>query len=158
MIFDNQKNLIRLKTQFFIIGAVFISLIVASVMSDAFFKVYPLPTWIYVTSFVALFFAIILFRDYLNYNFFYYNDESDKIVFRYYRIRLFERKYKSIEIPKSSFSGYEEKVYFMKQKHDIILIQKIKKTDAKYPPISITALDKAQKKDMLLSLNKYIRK
>jgi hypothetical protein len=158
MVIDNQNNLYKIKSKFFIIGFIFIVLITFSLMSD-FFKVYffDFSGWLYAFLFFTIFIIIITYRSILNYNYILFDDESDKIILRYYPIKIFEKKFKSIEISKISYKGFEEKIYFFKQKHDIILYQKTIKGIAKYPPVSITALDKQQKKDLLFSLKNYSR-
>jgi hypothetical protein len=153
MIIDNQNNLFKIKTQFFIIGFIFIGLITSSLMSDFFTKNFPyLSGWLNALIFFAIFVLILIYRNILNYNYIYFDNESDKIILRYYPIKIFSKDFKSIEISKRSFTGFEEKIYFFKQKHDIILYQKTVKGIAKYPPVSITALDNSQKKQLLLSL------
>jgi hypothetical protein len=157
MIIDNQKNLIRIRTQFFFIGFSFITLLTISIMSDFFIlNLFVFERWIYVIFFIVVFGLILIYRNYMNYNYIYFNDESAKIIFRYHRIKMFERSYKSIEISKNTFINFEEKIFFFNQRHDIILHQRTNKGIAKYPSVSITALDKMQKKELIVSLNKII--
>ncbi len=89
-----------------------------------------------------------------NYNYIYFNDESDKIVLRYFAPHIFTAKKHSIEIPKREFSGYKLKSFFLAYRENIILQRKTTKGTADYPPVSITALNHKEKHDLLLALEK----
>jgi len=124
-------------------------------MSDYFIEnLIDIPRWLYVVAFMLIFIFILVYRYFLHYNYIYFDDENNKIIIRYYHLKLFNKNFKSIEIPKNSFVKFEEKIFFLKQRHDLILYQKTNKGIAKYPPVSITALNKVQKKEIILSLNK----
>jgi hypothetical protein len=154
MVIDNQDNLFKIKTNFFIIGFIFITLITSSLMSDFFYDyIFKMSKWIYAIIFFMIFILILTYRGILNYNYIHFDNESDKIILRYYPIRIFTKSFKSIEISKSAFGGFEEKIYFFKRRHDIVLFQKTSRGIAKYPPVSITSLNKGQKKELILSLN-----
>jgi hypothetical protein len=89
-----------------------------------------------------------------NYNYIYFNDESDKIVLRYFSPTIFTAKKNSIEIPKREFAEYKLESFFLGYRENIILLRRTQKGKAGYPPVSITALNPHEKHDLLISLEK----
>ena len=103
---------------------------------------------------LAIFFAVAyivyaLYESFRNYNYIYYNDESDKIVLRYFSPAMFTSKKNSIEIPKKDFAGYKLNSFFMRYRENIISVKKSGKGVAKYPPVSITALSNEERLQLL---------
>ena len=86
----------------------------------------------------------------------YFNDETNKIILRYYSMHPLSQAKRSIEIPRDSFSKYEiaESLFGIKTK--IILYQKVKGGVYKYPPVSISALSPAEKEQLIQSLNRML--
>jgi uncharacterized membrane protein YbhN (UPF0104 family) len=77
---------------------------------------------------LAVFFAIAyvikaVYESFRNYNYIYVNDESDKIVFRYFSANIFATKKNSIEIPKKDFAGYSLHSFFMRYRETITLFR-----------------------------------
>ncbi len=112
---------------------------------------------------LAIFFAVgymifALYETFRNYFYIYYNDESDKIVLRYFSPALFTSKKNSIEIFKKEFAGYELKSFFMRYRENLILLKSTSKGIAKYPPVSITALSNEERYSLLSSLNALKKK
>jgi hypothetical protein len=99
-----------------------------------------------------------VYESFRNYNYIYFNDDSDKIVLRYFTHAFFTTKKNAIEIPKKDFAGYKVNSVFMKYRESIVLYRSSGKGVAKYPPVSITALNNAQRFDMLKSLNDLWKK
>jgi hypothetical protein len=98
-----------------------------------------------------------VYESFRNYNYLYFNDESDKIVLRYFAPNFFTSKKNSIEIPKKEFSGYTIQSFFMGYREKIILVRRTSKGIASYPPVSITALNNNEKHDLLVTLEKLKR-
>ena len=110
-------------------------------------------------SLLAIFFAIAyviyaIYESFRNYNYIYFSDESDKIVLRYFSPNLFTAKKNSIEIPKKDFAGYNLDSFFMRYRERITLFRRSGKGLAKYPPVSITALDFNERDSLLYTLNR----
>jgi hypothetical protein len=97
-----------------------------------------------------------LYRFFLNINFFFFNDQSEKIVIKFYSLRPFMQKRRSIEISKGSLVKYEIIRSFAGLKKSLVLYQKIKNNIAKYPPISVSALNNEEYKNLIISLNSDI--
>jgi hypothetical protein len=110
-------------------------------------------------SLLAIFIAVayiiyIAYESFRNYNYLYFNDESDKLVLRFFAPNFFTSKKNSIEIPKREFSGYTIQSFFMGYREKIILTRRTSKGIASYPPVSITALNNNEKNNLLLTLEK----
>jgi len=106
--------------------------------------------------FVAGSYVIYAFYEtFRNYNYIYFNDESDRIVLRYFSTALFTKTKNSIEIPKREFAGYKLSSFFMRYREKVVLFRKTSKGVAKYPPVSLTALNGDQRESLLASLNKF---
>jgi hypothetical protein len=104
--------------------------------------------------FVAVAYVINAFYNtFRNYNYIYFNDESDKVILRYFSPSIFTSKKNSIEIPKREFAGYELHSFFMRYKERLVLKRKTGKGIAAYPAVSITALSAGERYALLFTLN-----
>ena len=99
-----------------------------------------------------IFLLFYWFQYKMHYTYLYFSDNSKNLVFRFYSMRLFSGKPKTIEIPKTSFLKYELETSFFNKKESLLLYQKTDKGVAKYPPISLTLLRKKQKTDLKRAL------
>jgi hypothetical protein len=114
-------------------------------------------------SLLAIFCAIAyviysFYNAFRNYHYIYFNDESDKIVLRYFSPNIFTSKKNSIEIPKKDFAGFVIDSFFLRYREKITLLRRTGKGIAKYPPVSLTALG-AHERDLLLhALGEWKRK
>ncbi len=90
------------------------------------------------------------------YNYIYFSDENNKILFRYIPLRPFRNKRYSVEIRKDEFHGYkvERSSPFRKE---IILYVKTPQGIAKYPSISISALNENEFNKLKKSLNRLLQ-
>jgi hypothetical protein len=105
--------------------------------------------------FVASAYVIWAFYEsFRNYNYLYFNDESDKLVLRFFAPNFFTSKKNSIEIPKKEFAGYTLQSFFMGYREKIVLSRRTSRGIASYPPVSITALSNSEKNSLLLTLEK----
>jgi len=88
----------------------------------------------------------------MHYTYFYFSNNSKNLVFRFYSLRFFSGKPKTIEISKSSFFKYDIVTDFFNKKDSLVLFQKTDRGIAKYPPISLTLLSKKQKTELKRAL------
>jgi hypothetical protein len=96
-----------------------------------------------------------------DHNYFYYTDQRLKLVFRYYSVASFISNPNSVEIKKTDFLKFEVEKKLLGLRKYLILYQKTPKGVAKYPPISISLLKKAEEKvlsDSLLKVKAEITK
>jgi hypothetical protein len=102
----------------------------------------------------AAYIIYMVYESFRNYNYLYFNDESDKLVLRFFTPNFFTSKKNSIEIPKREFAGYTLQSFFMGYREKIILMRRTSKGIASYPSVSLTALNNNEKNNLLLTLEK----
>lgn len=103
-------------------------------------------------SLSVIFLVFYWFQYQMHYTYFYFSNNSKNLVFRFYSLRFFSGKPKTIEMPKSSFLKYDIETSFFNKKDSLVLYQKTDKGVAKYPPISLTLLGKKQKTELKRAL------
>ena len=149
MIIDTKEEALTLrKTKIFVVIAVSVPIIVTVVFS-------PLDQMAKSTIYGALssaFFIFYWFQYQMHYTYFYFSNNSKNLVFRFYSLRFFSGKPKTIEIPKTSFCKYDIETSFFNKKDSLVLYQKTGKGVAKYPPISLTLLSRKQKTELKRAL------
>ena len=99
-----------------------------------------------------IFLALYWFQYQMEYTYFYFSDNNKNLVFRFYSLRNFYGKPKTIEISRLSFMKYDILTGFFNRKDLLVLYQKTTKGVAKYPPISLTLLSKNQKTELKRAL------
>lgn len=159
MTFDNSKTIIGLRIKLF--GAtVFLMAYVALTYVAKLIK-YPLlglsdTAWTLIL--VALYAIIAFYPMFLSYQYVYFSDDGDNIVFRYFTAGIVGGRKNSVEINKRIFSGYNIENKYFGLISSIILFQKVNNGIAKYPPVFISALTKTEREKVIRSLNQYISK
>jgi hypothetical protein len=103
----------------------------------------------------ACFLIIIFLPVLVNYQYIFFSDEGETIIFRYYAVGVIEGKKNSVEIGKKTFSGFTFDKNFFGLIQSITLYQRLKEGIAKYPPVYISALKRQDKESILESLNSY---
>ncbi len=154
MTLDNSKTIINLRIKLFGATIVFIAYIILAYFSKTIN--FPLlgmsdTTWTLILVAVYLFIAFLPLI--LNYQFIFFSDDSEKIVFRYFNAGIVGGKKNSIEIDKRAFYGYKMESKLFGLIISIILFQKFQEGVAKYPPVFISALSGEEKKKILKSLD-----
>jgi len=158
MNFDNKKTTIRIYLWKMAMAIFFAVLIVFFLATDWFNKPFlGLERSHLILVAACLYLIITIFIFLLDLNYFYFSDDTDRIILRYYPIRPIGSKKRSVEIPKIALANYKIKRSFLNLKRSLILYQKVKKNVAKYPSIGITSLSKAEREQLEKQLNKYIR-
>ena len=103
-----------------------------------------------ILSAVFLFFYWLQYK--MEYTYFYFSNNNKNLVFKFYSLRNLYGKSKTIEMAKISFFKYDIITGFFNKKESLVLYQKTPKGIAKYPPISLTLLNKRQKTDLKRAL------
>lgn len=150
----NYKKTIEIKMRKFIIAMICMLIIVFALMTEWFNFWEGSDIHIAIIT-VSLYILYYLFDYFVDYHYFYYSDSDNKLVFRFYTLRFTQKVNKAIEIPKSSFAGYEIIYKAGKLKSFLIVHQKFEKKNLKYPGINISLLSKSEKNKLINSLNKY---
>jgi len=155
---DNQRNTYRIWLSRLVMTIVFALIILLLVFVSWFDN---LATGITKYHLIILISAVYLVINWINFlkrpYFVSYSDQGEMIVVRYYPVSMFTSRKNSIEIPKKQFVKFELKPFFLKSQHYLILHQNFRGKVAKYPRISLSALDKEDRERMLESLAKYAR-
>jgi len=158
MLIDNSNIVVKDRKILYFSAIILLTLILLSFVVDFFDEpVYGLTREIFIIAVCTIYVAINIYRFLLDLNYFSYNDQGDKLVFKYYSLRPFMQKRRTIEIPKNSLMKFNISSSMLGKKKSLILYQRINNNTAKYPPISISALSKQELHDLKASLHSFTR-
>ena len=104
---------------------------------------------------VGIYLFLAILPMYLNYWYVSYSDEGENITLRYFTAGIMGGKKNSLEIDKKSFAGYKVESEFFGLKQSLILFRNFREGKAKYPPVYISGLKKAERKKIIRSLEQY---
>jgi hypothetical protein len=156
MTFDNSKTIISLRIKLFGATVIFLAYIALAYVA----KIIKFPLlgmsdtfWTVILVVIYLFIAILPIV--LNYQFVFFSDDTEKIVFRYFTSGIVGGRKNSVEIDKVSFGGYKIESRLFGLVHSLTLFQRFKEGVAKYPPVYISALSAAERQKLIKALNKY---
>ncbi|MFZ5939463.1 MAG: hypothetical protein ACOYXB_02710 [Bacteroidota bacterium] len=155
---SNERNTYRLwlrKLAFAIIFTISIVLILVTKWFDN--LVEGLTKYHFIIA-IALAYTLISIWGYLRRPyFFYFSDNGEMLIFRYYPVSIFNQRKNSIEIPKKFFVKYEIRKFLLGTQEELIVYQHFRNKVAKYPPISLSAVDHATLDRIIASLDKHSR-
>lgn len=156
MTLDNSKTIISLRIKLFGATIVFIAYFILAYAA----KIIKFPLlgmgetfWIILLTAIYAFLAFLPMI--LNYQFVFFSDDTDKIIFRYFTSGIVGGKKNAVEIDKRSFGGYSTETRFFGLVHSITLSHKFREGVAKYPPVYISALSKEERAKVFKTLNLY---
>jgi len=159
MTFDNSKTIISFRIKLFIATVLLLAYIVLNYVAKIIkLSLFGVNDIIWTLIFVAFWLFIAFLPMILNYQFVYFSDDGENIVFRYFNAGIAGGRKNSIEINKRTFSGYKTETRLFGLDVSIILFQKLGTGVAKYPPVHISALNREQRAKIFRSLNQYIPK
>ncbi len=159
MIIDNQKNIYRIWLGKLVLTLVFTISVIAILFLNILNDPEAVITKYHLIAAIAVVFLIISISGYLrDPYYFYFNDNDQMIIVRYYAVSIFNHKKNSIEIPKQHFVRFEIKKFYFGTRERLILYQHYRKKIAKYPPISLSAVDRADREKIKQILSAYSRK
>lgn len=151
---DNSKVVVRDRKLMYIMAISLILCITFIMLTDYFDNpIFGISRDIYALSLATIYVLINVYRFFLDLNFLSFTLQGEKIIIHYYSLRPFMQKHRSIEIPVKSLIKFEVQKSFMGIKKQIIFYQRVNNKLAKYPPISISALNKQEFSDLISSLN-----
>jgi len=155
MIVENSKSIINLRIKLFIATVLFIVYIILAYFARIIrFPLLGLSDTWWTIIITFLYFCYLIYPMVLNYQYIYYSDEDDKIVFRYFFAGIIGGRKNSIEIHKSQYAGYRREKKFFGLIQRVILFQYLKEGIAKYPPVYISLLNSEERAKVLYSLYK----
>jgi hypothetical protein len=155
---DIRKTVIKHKLLNLFLAIGVTTLIILILLTGLFDKPIGRITKFHITIVIACIYLVYVIYNHLRgLNYIYYNDEKDKLILRFYSLNPISQMKNSIEIPKQNFKKFEVETSMFGIKEKLILYQNIQKGLFKYPPVSITALKKPEKEELINSLKRYMK-
>jgi hypothetical protein len=157
MTFDNSKSIISIRIKLFAMTIIVLAyLILAYVASIIKFPFLGFSETVWTVLLVCIWIFIALLPMLLNYQYIFFSDNTEKIIIRYFNAGIVGGKKNSLEIDKTSFSGYKTETSLLGLRTSIVLFQKFAEGVAKYPPVWISALSRDEKSKLYRALNSYV--
>ena len=135
MLFENKDKAAKTKFYFMLMLFVYLLLLVGSLLVN-FIQGYS-----FIIILTLVFTCIFIILTHLQFYYFSFDVEEDKLIFKFSSLSLIIGSNKTIEIPQALFVKFEINKTFFGYKKELILYQKLKGSVAKYPPISISLLN-----------------
>ena len=156
---DNKKHIYRI----WIRKLIFTIFFIASIIAVMFLNIFDNPetgiTKYHIVITISVIFIIISAIAVMrNPYYFYFDDISEVLMFKYYPVGLFNSQKNSLQIPKKHFIKFETQTFFFGLEEKIILFQLYRNKVAKYPPISLSALTKSEREKLKNTLHRYSQK
>ena len=159
MTFDNSKTIIGVRIKLFAATVLFLAYVALAYAAKLIkFPLFGLSDTAWTLILVAIYLVVAFMPMVLNYQFVFFSDEGEKLVFRYFNAGIVGGRKNSVEIGKRTFAGYKTESRLFGLVRSIILLQQMGNGVAKYPPIFISALSKDQSAKLYSSLNAYAPK
>jgi hypothetical protein len=156
MTFDNSKTIVGIRIKLFGATIVLIAFIICSYAANIIrFPLLGLSDTVWTVTLSGIWVFLSILPMILNYQFVFFSDDTDKIVFRYFTSGIVGGRKNSVEIDKRSFGGYKTDSRMFGLVQSIILMQNFREGVAKYPPVYISALTKEEKAKIFKALNSY---
>jgi len=156
MTFDNSKTIISFRIKLFFVTILALAwLAVAYIIKLIKFPLLGIEDGIWTLFVVAIWILFAFMPMVLNYQFLYFSDDGEKLVFRFFTAGIIGGKKNSVEIDKRTFAGFKAESKYFGLSRSIILLQKVGQGVAKYPPVHISALTREQRRKLLRALAMY---
>jgi hypothetical protein len=157
MTITNQKQAVNLRIQ----KSLALLILIIAIGLIYFADVLPHRTSGFTRNEIVIFILVIfilffLFHFLRNHNYIYYSDTGSKFILRYFSLRPLQDKKNAIEFNKKEFLKYEIKTSLAGLNKCVIIYRKTPKGEAKYPPVSITALNRDSREKMFASFQKLM--
>ena len=156
MTIDNSKTIIGLRIKGFTATILFLVFIILTFFEKIIkFPVAGIQESTATIALASLYCIIVFMPLILRKMFIYYSDDGENIVVRYFFAGMIAGKKNSIIISKQTFAGYKIYKGFLGLFPTIEISQRVRNGIAKYPPISISSLNRKEKEKIFNSLNSY---
>jgi len=158
MTFDNSKTIIGVRIKLFAVTVILIAYLILAYVSN--FIEFPLlgmsdTAWTVILTVLWIF--LIIIPMFLNYQFVFFSDDTEKIIIRYFNAGIVGGRKNSVEIDKRAFVGYKLEKRFFGLISSLTLFQKFSEGVAKYPPVYISALTREEKLKLFKLLDSYAK-
>lgn len=156
MTFDNSKTIISLRIKLFAATVIFLAYLILTYIADKIkFPLLGFNETVWTVLLAALWVFIAFLPMFLNYQYIYFSDDTEKIILRHFIAGIIGGRKNSLEIDKRTFAGYKTETRFFGLITSIILFQKFSEGVAKYPPVYISALSHEEKTKLYRALSSY---
>ena len=155
MTFDNRETIIGVRIKLFAATVLMIAYLVMVYLAEIIdFPILNLEEefWTFILALIYILF--ISYPSFAVYQFFYFSDEGEILVFRYFTAGIIGGRKNSAVIPKNSFEGYKIETEYMGLRRYLVLYQKVGVDVAQYPNIYISALKKKELDKIVAILDK----
>jgi len=148
---DYQHKVKLYKLIFFVLLSIAIATLYATRFFDDNFP--KIKKDYFLISFIALYIIVNLIRLARRYSYFYFDDDTSNLTFRFFHMVPYRTKRLAFSIPKRAFYDFKiiKKIFGLRQ--DLILYQKKQNEVVAYPPISLSAVSKKDKQILYKRLN-----
>jgi hypothetical protein len=156
---DNKKKIFQIWLFKLVNTSIFIVLIVIIGYFDFFNNpVLGINRTTYLVFLNVIYVGLFIYNYRKKPNYIYFSDSGDKIVLRYYDVRIFNNKKNSIEILKQNFYFWETEKFLFGSYEMLYLHGKFKSGIAKYPGVSLSALNDKDREKLKSALNVHAKK
>jgi len=156
MTFDNSKTIINIRIGFFGATITLLAYLAMTYVAKLIkFPILGMSDTVWTLILVGIWFFLTFMPMFLSYQFVFFSDDGEKIIFRYFTAGFVGGKKNSVEIDKKSFSGYKIETRLFGLIQNITLFQNFQEGVAKYPPIYISALTREERSKIIKSLTLY---
>jgi len=156
MTLDNGKKIVSLRLTGFIATVVYVLYIFLAYFPKVFRNIMTEKSLTILTVAVTVVYLLLLLRPVImKYMYLFFSADERRITLRWYKPGLMPGESKSIEIPVERFAGYEINEKYQGLHSYLILYQQVQGRKAAYPPVSISALTRKQREDVVATLKNY---
>ena len=154
MTLDNSKQIISFRIKLFVATVLFLVYVALAYVAKLIkFPILGLSDTAWTLILVIIYLLIAFIPMFLNYQYVYFSDDGESLVFRYFNAGIVGGKKSSIEISKKTFAGYKTESRYFGLMLSLVLFQQVGQRIAKYPPVHISALNKDQRNKLFYSLS-----
>jgi hypothetical protein len=154
MTLDNSKQIISFRIKLFVATVLFLAYVALAYVAKLIkFPILGLSDTAWTLILAVIYLLIVFLPMFLNYQYVYFSDEGEALVFRYFNAGIVGGKKNTIEISKKTFAGYKTESGYFGLMLSLVLFQQVGQRIAKYPPVHISALNKDQRNKLLNSLS-----
>lgn len=156
MTFDNSKTIIGFRIRLFFVTVIALAWIaIVYLIKLIKFPLLGIDDGIWTLAIIILWGIVAFLPVIRNFQFVFFSDDGENIVFRYFNAGIVGGKKNAVEINKRAFAGYTAETKIMGLSRSIILYQQVGQGTAKYPPVHITALNRDQRDKLFHALDSY---
>jgi len=156
MTLDNGKRIVLFRLIGFITTVIYVLYVFLAYFPKIFRKAMSDQALTILTVVVTIvFLLILLWPAIMKYRYIFFSADERTITLRWYKTGLIPGESRSIEIPADRYAGYGITSKGMGLFHYLTLYQQVQGRRAAYPPVSITALTGAQRKEIEETLKGY---